>query len=182
MPGTYFDALNPNTKLGKAVRAACDELGHLNGMVRGGWRQQTSRHSCVHPEGRPCLRAFSGAVGWPARRRRPAHPPGLCSTLCVCRCSWLVFVLVCVVVGGAQSPGSLFAANPDAPPQPFACAPNTARHRTLARVQELESLKQADSLLKKLGLKSSIMDVPVPAAAAAEEPSDDGDAAGHAEQ
>ncbi len=36
MPGGYFDALNPNTKLGKAVRAACDELQHLNAMV-GGW-------------------------------------------------------------------------------------------------------------------------------------------------
>jgi hypothetical protein len=35
VPGTYFDALNPNTKLGKAVRAAVDELNHLNSMVGG---------------------------------------------------------------------------------------------------------------------------------------------------
>lgn len=75
VPGTYFDALNPNTKLGKAIRAACDELNHLSAM-------------------------------------------------------------------------------------------------------ELESLKQADVLLKKLGVKSSIMDVP---AAAVEEPIADGDAAGHAD-
>lgn len=32
VPGSYFDALNPNTKLGKAVRAACDELQHLSAM------------------------------------------------------------------------------------------------------------------------------------------------------
>ncbi|GIL93014.1 hypothetical protein Vretimale_15448 [Volvox reticuliferus] len=32
VPGTYLDALNPNTKLGKAVRAAVDELNHLNAM------------------------------------------------------------------------------------------------------------------------------------------------------
>lgn len=31
-----MDALNPNTKLGKAVRAATDELNHLNAMVRRG--------------------------------------------------------------------------------------------------------------------------------------------------
>lgn len=34
VPGTYFDALNKNTKLGKAVAAAIDELEHLGGMVR----------------------------------------------------------------------------------------------------------------------------------------------------
>ncbi len=34
VPGSYFDALNGNTKLGKAVRAACDELEHLNSMVK----------------------------------------------------------------------------------------------------------------------------------------------------
>lgn len=34
VPGTYFDALNRNTKLGKAVAAAVDELEHLNDMVR----------------------------------------------------------------------------------------------------------------------------------------------------
>ncbi|GLC40950.1 hypothetical protein PLESTB_000963300 [Pleodorina starrii] len=32
VPGGYMDALNPNTKLGKAVRAAVDELNHLNSM------------------------------------------------------------------------------------------------------------------------------------------------------
>ncbi|GIL67318.1 hypothetical protein Vafri_20721 [Volvox africanus] len=32
VPGSYMDALNPNTKLGKAVRAAVDELNHLNAM------------------------------------------------------------------------------------------------------------------------------------------------------
>ncbi|KXZ52095.1 hypothetical protein GPECTOR_10g1118 [Gonium pectorale] len=32
VPGTYFDALNPQTKLGKAVRAAVDELNHLNAL------------------------------------------------------------------------------------------------------------------------------------------------------
>ncbi|KAG1655172.1 hypothetical protein FOA52_005789 [Chlamydomonas sp. UWO 241] len=32
VPGTYFDALNGNTKLGKAVKAACVELNHLNAM------------------------------------------------------------------------------------------------------------------------------------------------------
>jgi hypothetical protein len=36
VPGTYFDALNKNTKLGKAVAAAIDELEHLGGMVRFG--------------------------------------------------------------------------------------------------------------------------------------------------
>jgi hypothetical protein len=34
VPGTYFDALNTRTKLGKAVSAACKELDHLNDMVR----------------------------------------------------------------------------------------------------------------------------------------------------
>ena len=34
MPGTYFDAMTAGTKLGKAIRAACDELDHLGGMVR----------------------------------------------------------------------------------------------------------------------------------------------------
>ncbi|EFJ52872.1 hypothetical protein VOLCADRAFT_86282 [Volvox carteri f. nagariensis] len=33
VPGTYLDALNPNTKLGKAVRAAVDELNHLNALA-----------------------------------------------------------------------------------------------------------------------------------------------------
>ena len=37
VPGTYFDALAGGTKLGKAVRAACDELNHLGGMVRALW-------------------------------------------------------------------------------------------------------------------------------------------------
>ncbi|GFR43356.1 hypothetical protein Agub_g4427, partial [Astrephomene gubernaculifera] len=32
VPGTYQDALNPHTKLGKAVRAAVDELNHLNAL------------------------------------------------------------------------------------------------------------------------------------------------------
>ncbi|GBF92042.1 hypothetical protein Rsub_04389 [Raphidocelis subcapitata] len=32
VPGTYFDALNRNTRLGKAVAAAVDELEHLNKM------------------------------------------------------------------------------------------------------------------------------------------------------
>ncbi|KAI8469377.1 MAG: hypothetical protein J3K34DRAFT_423842 [Monoraphidium minutum] len=32
VPGTYFDALNRNTRLGKAVAAAVDELEHLSGM------------------------------------------------------------------------------------------------------------------------------------------------------
>jgi hypothetical protein len=35
VPGTYFDALNSNTKLGKAVKAAVEELEHLGGLVRG---------------------------------------------------------------------------------------------------------------------------------------------------
>ena len=35
VPGTYWDALNGNTKLGKAVRAACEELEHLNELVSG---------------------------------------------------------------------------------------------------------------------------------------------------
>jgi hypothetical protein len=44
VPGTYFDALNRNTKLGKAVASAVDELEHLNDMVgRGGPRQTGSR-------------------------------------------------------------------------------------------------------------------------------------------
>jgi hypothetical protein len=34
VPGNYFDALNRNTKLGKAVAAAVEELDHLNDMVR----------------------------------------------------------------------------------------------------------------------------------------------------
>ncbi|GAX85203.1 hypothetical protein CEUSTIGMA_g12623.t1 [Chlamydomonas eustigma] len=32
VPGSYFDALNGNTRLGKAIRSACDELEHLNTM------------------------------------------------------------------------------------------------------------------------------------------------------
>jgi len=32
VPGTYFDALNRNTKLGKAVAAAVNELEHLNDL------------------------------------------------------------------------------------------------------------------------------------------------------
>ncbi|PNW82070.1 hypothetical protein CHLRE_06g272500v5 [Chlamydomonas reinhardtii] len=32
VPGNYFDAMDPKTKLGKAVRAAVDELNHLNAM------------------------------------------------------------------------------------------------------------------------------------------------------
>lgn len=36
VPGTYRDALNGNTRLGKAVRAACAELDTLNNMVRAG--------------------------------------------------------------------------------------------------------------------------------------------------
>jgi len=35
VPGTYWDALNGNTKLGKAVRAACEELEHLNELEMG---------------------------------------------------------------------------------------------------------------------------------------------------
>ena len=35
VPGYYFDALNGNTRLGKAVRSACDELEILNHQVWG---------------------------------------------------------------------------------------------------------------------------------------------------
>jgi hypothetical protein len=34
VPGTYFDAMNSQTKLGKAVRAAVEELEHLGDLVR----------------------------------------------------------------------------------------------------------------------------------------------------
>lgn len=34
MPGNYDDATNPNSKLGKAVKAACQELEQLNDLVR----------------------------------------------------------------------------------------------------------------------------------------------------
>jgi hypothetical protein len=34
VPGTYQDAVNPNTKLGKVVKAACEELDTLGKMVR----------------------------------------------------------------------------------------------------------------------------------------------------
>jgi hypothetical protein len=37
VPGNYFDALNRNTKLGKAVAAAVEELDHLNDMVCDPW-------------------------------------------------------------------------------------------------------------------------------------------------
>lgn len=33
VPGSYYDALNGNTRLGKAVRAACDELNSLNNLA-----------------------------------------------------------------------------------------------------------------------------------------------------
>ena len=37
VPGSYFDALNGNTRLGKAVRSACDEIELINQQVgRGG--------------------------------------------------------------------------------------------------------------------------------------------------
>lgn len=36
VPGTYFDAMNSQTKLGKAVRAAVEELEHLGDLVRAG--------------------------------------------------------------------------------------------------------------------------------------------------
>ena len=32
MPGGYFDAMSASTKLGKAVRAACAELGTLGAL------------------------------------------------------------------------------------------------------------------------------------------------------
>ncbi|KAG2502045.1 hypothetical protein HYH03_000539 [Edaphochlamys debaryana] len=32
VPGTYFDALNPQTKLGKAVKAAVEEINTLNAL------------------------------------------------------------------------------------------------------------------------------------------------------
>jgi hypothetical protein len=34
VPGSYADAMNGNTRLGKAVRSACKELGTLNSLVR----------------------------------------------------------------------------------------------------------------------------------------------------
>jgi len=34
IPGTYMDAMNSNTKLGKAVRAAVEELEYLGDLVR----------------------------------------------------------------------------------------------------------------------------------------------------
>eukprot|EP00877_Chromochloris_zofingiensis_P006683 jgi/Chrzof1/2268/Cz11g09080.t1 len=33
IPGNYLDAMTSNTKLGKAVKAATEELEHLNSMV-----------------------------------------------------------------------------------------------------------------------------------------------------
>lgn len=33
MPGTLFDAYQAQTKLGKAVKAAVEELEHLGGLV-----------------------------------------------------------------------------------------------------------------------------------------------------
>ncbi len=67
VPGTYFDALNPNTKLGKAVRAACDELSHLSALVRNG-----AAH-CPHTHARtaacaPAALIQAVGVGFPLPR------------------------------------------------------------------------------------------------------------------
>lgn len=50
VPGSYEDALNGNTKLGKAVRAACAELEHLNDLVSG---HQCNPWPCHFPT--PCI-------------------------------------------------------------------------------------------------------------------------------
>ena len=50
VPGTYQDALNPQTKLGKAVKAACEEIEHLNKMVitgRSGELPRALRWMCM---------------------------------------------------------------------------------------------------------------------------------------
>lgn len=41
VPGAYTEAMNGNTKLGKAIRAACSELKTLNKLVR--------RYLSLHP-------------------------------------------------------------------------------------------------------------------------------------
>jgi hypothetical protein len=43
--GNYVDAMSPNTKLGKAVRAAVKELDHLNTMVSP-WHAMQPHRAC----------------------------------------------------------------------------------------------------------------------------------------
>lgn len=70
VPGNYFDAMDPKTKLGKAVRAAVDELNHLNAMVR----------SAGSNEG-----AHTGIGIARARRLQGCRSAGLA-------CAWVLFV------------------------------------------------------------------------------------------
>lgn len=54
VPGTYMDALNPQTKLGKAVKGAVKELEQLNSMVRRAARNDEGPGSAeMHLDG--CL-------------------------------------------------------------------------------------------------------------------------------
>lgn len=64
VPGTYFDALNGNTKLGKAVKAAVAELEHLGELVRGVGRRgrRTEEASGKHGSS---LDAAAACTTWP---------------------------------------------------------------------------------------------------------------------
>jgi hypothetical protein len=67
VPGDYWDALNGNTKLGKAVKAAVQELEHLGTLVS----RPNAHRSC-----RRASHTHVSMLHWPRPALcTPTHPP-----------------------------------------------------------------------------------------------------------